>query len=133
MIQNDLEVDLNKSKQINIDNNSTLVNTIINNNVQHQENSLSDNKNIKTISVNENNNSNNINTETETKIETIELDKLLSGEIKKVEIIHKNEDLNTMSIKQLKELAKANNIKISGNKKDLITALSDIKQQVSSK
>ena len=77
------------------------------------------NNNVKIISVNEDNNT-----------ESIELDKLLSGESKKVDIIYKNEDFNTMSIKQLKEIAKANNIKISGNKKDLINALSEIKHNV---
>ena len=133
-LDNDLELDLdtnneinfNETKQINIDNNDTLLNTITINNSQQFINLDNSNSNVKTISVNENSNYNN--TETEIETETIELDKLLSGEIKKIEINNKNTDLNTMSIKQLKELAKTHNIKISGNKKDLITALSNIKQ-----
>ena len=107
---------MNETKQINIDNTATLSNTIINNTTQNIDIS---NNNVKIISVNEDNNT-----------ESIELDKLLSGESKKVDIIYKNEDFNTMSIKQLKEIAKANNIKISGNKKDLINALSEIKHNV---
>ena len=102
------EFNLNITKQVNIDNLATLSDTIINQS---------------TINVESNNDIKNIKMDLE--IETIELDKLLSGEIKKIEINNTNElDLNAMSIKQLKELAKVHNIKIYGNKKDLISALS---------
>ena len=127
-----LEIDLdtnneiNLNKQVNIDNTVSLSDTIINQSTMKFEYN-NDVKQISVTETNANNDSKIIKTELET--ETIELDKLLSGEIKKVEISHNNDlDLNSMSIKQLKELAKTHNIKISGNKKDLITALSDIKQ-----
>ena len=98
------EINLNKNKKLNIDNTDSLSDKIIKSDLETE-------------------------TEIEKETETIELDKLLSGEIKKAEIIHNtNLDLNIMSIKQLKELAKKHNIKISGNKKDLITALSDFTQ-----
>ena len=64
--------------------------------------------------------------------ETIELDKLLSGEIKTIELDSSqpiNEaSLNTMTIKQLRDLAKANKIKSSGNKTkpELIALLSKL-------
>jgi hypothetical protein len=63
--------------------------------------------------------------------ETIELDKLLSGEIKKIEIETKtnnssNQDLNNMSIKQLKELAKSHKLKTTGSKQELINLLKTV-------
>ena len=56
--------------------------------------------------------------------ETIELDKLLSGDIKKIEINENNsnyklEDLQNMSLKQLRDLAKTSKIKSSGHKTKL--------------
>ena len=82
---------------------------------------------IKTVLFNEMQNN------SESSTETIELDKLLSGDIKNNEIQNTNEtknykieDLQTMSIKQLKDLAKLNKIKSVGNKTklELIESLS---------
>ena len=63
--------------------------------------------------------------------ESIELDKLLSGgneNIKKVEIDQttNNTDLSSMSIKQLKELAKTHKLKATGSKQELINLLSTV-------
>jgi hypothetical protein len=127
----DLELDLNeidnvspataeKTKQISLDDLATLEETIINN--------INPDDTTKTITFDTNNN----NTETE----TIELDKLLSGDVKKIELKKENSkdtndnlntDVNSMSLKQLKEHAKSLKIKTTGlSKQDLINAINNL-------
>ena len=125
------DLDLN-TKLININFDSSLSDTIINTNTN--TNLISEtnlNTDIKSVLFNDIDNQSNTFTN-----ETIELDKLLSGEIKKVDLSecnintntnnnsnndteyknYKIEDLQKMSIKQLKDIAKTNNIKSTGNK-----------------
>ena len=141
----DIDVeDINTSiKLINIDKKSTLSDTIINNN-KHNNNTLGED--VKSILFN---NQDNI----ENTFETIELDKLLSGsdnhlsnvnvdkiDNTNVDVNNSNDsndsndsnekqkldNLQNMSIKQLKDLAKSKNLKLSGNKTkgEIIEAIS---------
>jgi hypothetical protein len=124
----DLNLDDTDLKLININNTSTLNETIINN--------TTPDINTKSINVSQ---SNDLDTE------TIELDKLLSGDIKNINIENKSnkinkqidtktdinidtslDNLNTMSIKQLKDVAKHYKVKTSGTKNELIQAISKV-------
>ena len=64
--------------------------------------------------------------------ESIELDKLLSGDVKNINIQNKNEikkneysieDLNNMSNKQLKDIAEKYNLGVRGGKEQLLTKI----------
>ena len=121
----DLTLEDTDLKLININNTSTLNETIINN--------TTPDINTKSINVRQ---SNDLDTE------TIELDKLLSGDIKNINIENKSnkqtdtqtntnidhslDNLNTMSIKQLKDVAKHYKVKTSGTKNELIQAISKV-------
>jgi hypothetical protein len=115
--------DTTQTKTIIIDADNTLDNIIITNN-QTEENT-------KTIIINNNKgNSSNIEDVLDDNLDDIDdLDKLLSGntdEPKPDENTKKTNDLSSMSIKQLKELAKTHKLKTTGTKNELITALSKI-------
>ena len=111
---------LKPSKIININDTATLNETIINDTIPDI--------NTKTINVNNSN-------EIDLDIESIELDKLLSGDIKYVKTINTEntqtettieyslDNLNTMSIKQLKDVAKQYKVKTSGSKQELIQSI----------
>ena len=112
------------TKQININNKATLNDTIINNTPVDIS--------TKTISLSQ-----------DTDLETIELDKLLSGEIKNINITsitklndstttsttnsnpieYTLESLNNMQLKQLKDIAKIYKVKTSGTKQDLVQSI----------
>ena len=70
----------------------------------------------------------NIDTKIEKKTETIELDKLLSNNIKNINLNtntdNNSENLSNMSLKQLKELAKTYKLKSTGTKQELISLIS---------
>lgn len=113
----DLDLDdINNFKQVNLNDTATLEETIVNN--------ITSDDSTKTITFGSEN-SNNDDTE------TIELDKLLSGDVKKIEITkdlknkdNSTNDINSMSLKQLKEHAKNLKIKTTGlSKQELITAI----------
>jgi hypothetical protein len=115
--------DTTQTKTIIIDADNTLDNIIITNN-QTEENT-------KTIIINNNKeNNSNIEDVLDDNLDDIDdLDKLLSGntdEPKPDENTKKTNDLSSMSIKQLKELAKTHKLKTTGTKNELITALSKI-------
>ena len=133
-LNTDLDEELNtinikKLEKIkNINNTLTLEKTIIN------SDNIDKNNDIKTISLNEN--------ENENENEIMGLDKLLSGEVKNINIkkisenitttINKQnnytlEALNDMSIKNLKEITKEYKIKSYGNKSEIIQTILNYK------
>jgi len=110
------------TKTIIIDADNTLDNIIISD-TQTDENT-------KKIIITGKGNSSNIEAVLDDNLDDIDdLDKLLSGntdEPKPDENFKKTHDLTSMSIKQLKELAKTHKLKSTGTKNELITALSKV-------
>jgi len=117
----------NETKTIIIDSDNTLDNIIITDNQSDLE------ENTKTIFINGKKNNSNIEELLDDNLEELDdLDKLLSGNNNEpkqddnTSNTKKNSDLSSMSIKQLKELAKTHKLKTTGTKNDLIAALSKV-------
>ena len=112
-----------QTKTIIIDSDNTLDHIII-------SDTQSDENTTKKIIITGKGNSSNIEDVLDDNLDDIDdLDKLLSGntdESKSDENFKKTHDLTSMSIKQLKELAKTHKLKSTGTKNELITALSKI-------
>ena len=114
----DLDLDeIDNVKQVNLDDLATLEETIVND--------ITPDESTKTITFDSENGNHD---------DTIELDKLLSGDVKKIELKKQDgnnnnkdtstNDVNSMSLKQLKEHAKSLKIKTTGlSKQELINAI----------